>query len=426
MSIWVQKFGGTSVGSVERIKHVAGIIAKAARQGQQIVVVVSAMNGETTRLMQLGREMAKSPHPREYDALLATGEQVSASLLAMCLQEMGLSACSYTGLQLPILTSNTHMRAQITEVALDKLNKALAAGRIPVITGFQGVTLDGDITTLGRGGSDITAVALAAALQASECQIYTDVDGVYSCDPRLVANARKLPCISMQAMLEMASAGAKVMQYHAMQLASKLNIPLRILSSFTQGEGTLISSQVDDIESASLSSATDVPTQVTGIAVALGQSCAYFQKVQDAQLLTDLLRAASADNIQLDFMYTTSERARDANLQADCCCVSYNDKPIMLGLLSSVENTSSGLGELLESDDHLAKLSIVGFNLEAATQLQHQAERLLEDGNIRIYATSRTPWRISWLIESACVEFVAKQLHRYFIEAPAKMRGLNG
>ena len=200
------------------------LLLKPAQHGQQIVVVVSAMNGETTRLMQLGREMAKSPHPREYDALLATGEQVSASLLAMSLQEIGLNARSYTGLQLPILTSNTHLRAQITEVALDKLNKVLAAGCIPVITGFQGVTPDGDVTTLGRGGSDITAVALAAALHATECQIYTDVDGVYSCDPRLVPNAHKLPVISMHEMLEMACAGAKG---HA--------VPSDVMRSQTQG-----------------------------------------------------------------------------------------------------------------------------------------------------------------------------------------------
>lgn len=240
MSLFVQKFGGTSVGTVERIKAVAKKVAGFRDQGHDIVVAVSAMSGETNRLIALAKEMQATPDPREMDVLVSTGEQVTIALMCMALKDLGYDARSYTGTQVKILTDSSHMKARIQDIDVAPMKADLAAGRVVVVAGFQGVDENGNITTLGRGGSDTTGVALAAALKADECQIYTDVDGVYTTDPRVVSSAKRLERITFEEMLEMASLGSKVLQIRSVEFAGKYNVPLRVLSTFDDGPGTLI------------------------------------------------------------------------------------------------------------------------------------------------------------------------------------------
>jgi len=246
MSLIVQKYGGTSVGTVERIEAVAKKVAASHQEGNQLVVAVSAMSGETNRLIDLANEISSDTNLREMDVLVSTGEQVTIALLCMALQKLGIDALSYTGSQVRILTDNAHGKARIKEIDSHRLQGALQAGKVVVVAGFQGVDEEGNITTLGRGGSDTTAVALAAALQADECQIYTDVDGVYTTDPRLVSDARRLDKITFEEMLEMASQGSKILQIRSVEFAGKYSVPLRVLSSFEEGPGTLISLEEDD------------------------------------------------------------------------------------------------------------------------------------------------------------------------------------
>ena len=238
VALLVQKYGGTSVGSVERIQHVADKIIAMRKQGHDIVVAVSAMSGETNRLIGMAKEMQARPSPREMDVLVSTGEQVTIALLAMALEERGQAARSYTGWQVRMHTDSTHTKARIENIDGDKIHADLAQGKVVVVAGFQGADQDNNITTLGRGGSDTTAVALAAALKADECQIYTDVDGVYTTDPRVEPNARRLDKITFEEMLEMASLGSKILQIRSVEFAGKYNVPLRVLSTFTDGEGT--------------------------------------------------------------------------------------------------------------------------------------------------------------------------------------------
>src|SRR5258705_4760122 len=248
MALIVQKFGGTSVGTTERIKSVAGRISAFKAAGHQLVVVVSAMSGETNRLVALAKEIQPDPDPREYDVVLATGEQVTIGLLCMALLERGVKARSYTGGQVSILTDSSHTKARIRKIDEERIRADLADGRIVVVAGFQGVDAEGNVTTLGRGGSDTTAVALAAALKADECQIYTDVDGVYTTDPRIVPEARRLKSVTFEEMLEMASLGSKVLQIRSVEFAGKYRVPLRVLSSFEDGPGTLITYEDSNME----------------------------------------------------------------------------------------------------------------------------------------------------------------------------------
>ncbi len=253
MALIVQKYGGTSVGTTERIRNVAAKVKKLHDQGDQIVVVVSAMSGETNRLIGLSSEISAQPSPREMDVLVSTGEQVTIALLSMALQEIGCDARSYTGAQVHILTDSAHSKARIQDIDDARVRADLNAGRVVVVAGFQGVDENGNITTLGRGGSDTTAVAMAAALKADECQIFTDVDGVYTTDPRVEPKARRLDKITFEEMLEMASLGSKVLQIRSVEFAGKYNVPLRVLSSFEDGEGTLITFEDDDMEKAKIS-----------------------------------------------------------------------------------------------------------------------------------------------------------------------------
>ncbi|MCK5480834.1 MAG: aspartate kinase, partial [Gammaproteobacteria bacterium] len=253
MALIVQKYGGTSVGSTERIEHVADKVMDSRAKGNDVVVVVSAMSGETNRLLALAEDISDHPTPRELDVLLSTGEQVTIALLSMALEKRGCAARSYTGSQVHIRTDSTHNKARIREIEDKRIHADLAAGRVVVVAGFQGVDDNGNITTLGRGGSDTTAVALAAALKADECQIYTDVDGVYTTDPRLVPEARRLDRITYEEMQEMASLGSKVLQIRSVSFASRYNVPLRVLSSFEEGEGTLITCEDKEMEQALIS-----------------------------------------------------------------------------------------------------------------------------------------------------------------------------
>ena len=248
MSLIVQKYGGTSVGSIEKIGHVADKVAARAKSGDKIVVAVSAMSGETNRLIALAQEISAKPHARELDVIISTGEQVTIALLTMALLDRGCDARSYTGAQIRMVTDNAHGKARIKKIKSKKMKADLDAGRVVVVAGFQGVDEKGNITTLGRGGSDTTAVAIAAALNADECQIYTDVDGVYTTDPRVEPKARKLDRITFEEMLEMSSLGSKVLQIRSVEFAGKYNVPLRVLSAFEEGEGTLIALEDDGVE----------------------------------------------------------------------------------------------------------------------------------------------------------------------------------
>jgi len=301
MSLLVQKYGGTSVGSVERIQAVADRVYKTTQQGNQVVVVVSAMSGETNRLLALADEISDRPLPRELDVLVSTGEQVTTALLCMALSELGQEARSYTGRQAGILTDDSYNKARINEINTDAVMKDLNEGRVVVLAGFQGVNEAGDVTTLGRGGSDTSAVAMAAALKADECQIYTDVNGVYTTDPRVVSNARKLDKITFEEMLEMASLGSKVLQIRSVEFAGKYNVALRVLSSFEEGEGTLIT--IDEDEGLEQDEAQ---LTVRGVPDTPGIAYRILGAVADANIEVDMIvQNISGDNVT-DFTFTVN------------------------------------------------------------------------------------------------------------------------
>ena len=311
MSLLVQKYGGTSVGSVERIKAVAGRVYKATSASHKVVVVVSAMSGETNRLLGLADEISSTPLPRELDVLVSTGEQVTTALLCMALSELGQEARSYTGRQAGIETDDVYNKARINNIDTTAVMKDLERGCVVVLAGFQGVNEDGDVTTLGRGGSDTSAVAMAAALNADECQIYTDVDGVYTTDPRVVANARKLDRITFEEMLEMASLGSKVLQIRSVEFAGKYNVTLRVLSSFEEGEGTLITIDEENaVEQALISgiafSRDEAQITIRGVPDTPGIAFQIVGAVADANIEVDMIvQNVSGDNVT-DFTFTVN------------------------------------------------------------------------------------------------------------------------
>jgi aspartate kinase len=314
VALLVQKFGGTSVGSLERIGQVADKVQGFCRDGHRVVVVVSAMSGETNRLLGLAHEIQAQPVPRELDALLATGEQVTTALLAMALQERGQAAKSYTGAQVRILTDDAHTKARIREIDDRRLHADLEAGNVVVVAGFQGVDEHGNITTLGRGGSDTTAVALAAALKADECQIYTDVDGVYTTDPRIVDGARRLDRITFEEMLEMASMGSKVLQIRAVEFAGKYNVPLRVLHSFQDGPGTLISFEEDNaMETPTIAGIAfnrdEAKLTILGVPDMPGVAHRILGPIGDANIEVDVIVQNVAEDNSTDFTFTVGRRS---------------------------------------------------------------------------------------------------------------------
>jgi aspartate kinase len=400
MSLIVQKYGGTSVGSIERIQHVADKVIATQKQGHQVVVVVSAMSGETNRLVELANSMSRNIPVRELDVLLSTGEQVTIALLAMALIDRGSKARSYTGHQVHIRTDSAHNKARILDIDNARVQKDLDDGNIVVVAGFQGQDEHGNITTLGRGGSDTTAVAMAAALKADECQIYTDVDGVYTTDPRVVPAARRLDRITFEEMLEMASLGSKVLQIRAVEFAGKYNVPLRVLSSFEEGSGTLITYEEDDMEQALISGIAfnrdEAKLTILGVPDQPGVAYRILGPIGKANIEVDMIIQNVGADGTTDFTFT----------------VHRNDYQKALDVLNA---TSKELGAReVSGDNAIVKVSLVGVGMRshagiASTMFEALAKEAI---NIRMISTSEI--KISVVIDEKYLELGVRALHSAF------------
>lgn len=400
MALIVQKYGGTSVGSLERIQNVAKKVAKFVDEGHQVVVVLSAMTGETNRLIEMAKVMQERPSRREMDVLLTTGEQVTIALLSMALQQNGYDAISYTGWQVPIQTDEVHTKARIDSINAQKIRDQLEIGKVVVVAGFQGVTANGDISTLGRGGSDTTAVALAAALKADECQIYTDVDGVYTTDPRMVPEARRLDTITFDEMLEMASLGAKVLQIRSVEFASKYKVPLRVLSSLQEGGGTLITSEDETMEKPLISGIAfnrdEAKLQILGVPDKPGVAYAILGPVSDANIEIDMIIQNQGQDGTTDFTFT----------------VHRNDRAQALDILNQVAK-ELGARQVV-SDDTIAKVSLVGVGMRSHVGIASRMFKTLADQNINIQMIATTEIKISVVINESQLEAAVKSLHQKF------------
>ena len=400
MALIVQKYGGTSVGSAERIKNVAKRVAQTRAEGHDVVVVVSAMSGETNRLVALAHEMQEFPDPREMDVVLATGEQVTIGLLAMALKNIGVDAKSYTGWQVAVQTDNAHTKARIDHIDGDKIHADLKAGKIVIVAGFQGITADGDISTLGRGGSDTSAVALAAALKADECQIYTDVDGVYTTDPRVVPEARRMSTISFEEMLELASLGSKVLQIRSVEFAGKYQVRLRVLSSLQEGgEGTLITFD-ENMEKA----------VVKGIAFDKNQARINVRGVSDKPGIAYQILGAVADaNIEVDMIIQNvgAEGTTDFSFT-----VPRGDYRQTLDLMNGLKE-SLGAAEV-NGDDTVCKVSIVGVGMRSHSGVAATMFRSLAEEGINIQMISTSEIKVSVLIDEKYMELATRVLHKAF------------
>jgi len=401
MALIVQKFGGTSVGTVERIESVADKIASFRAQGHEIVVAVSAMSGETNRLIGLAKAIEEQPSPRELDVLVSTGEQVTIALLSMALNKRGCEARSYTGSQVRILTDSSHNKARIKQIDEQNIRSDLDAGRVVVVAGFQGADEAGNITTLGRGGSDTTAVALAAALSADECQIYTDVDGVYTTDPRVVDSARRLDRITFEEMLEMASLGSKVLQIRAVEFAGKYNVPLRVLHSFQDGPGTLISLEEDD--------AMESP-EISGIAFTRDEAKLSILGVPDTPGIAYLiLGPVSEANIEVDVIVQNvgADKTNDITFT-----VQRNDLAKAEEILRS---TAKELGAReVVIDSKIAKVSIVGVGMRSHAGIASKMFKALADVSINIQLITTSEIKISVVIDEKFLELGVRSLHSAF------------
>jgi aspartate kinase len=404
MALIVQKYGGTSVGNIERIEKVAEKVIGWRERGHQMVVVVSAMSGETDRLIGLAKSIAPRPDPRELDVLLATGEQVTIALLCIALEKRGCPARSYTGGQVRILTDNAFNKARIEDVEIDAMRADLNAGRIVVVAGFQGVDEAGNITTLGRGGSDTTGVALAAALKAEECQIYTDVDGVYTTDPRVVPEARRLDRITFEEMLEMASLGSKVLQIRSVEFAGKHNVPLRVLSTFQEGPGTLITFEeafeAEPMEKVLISGIAfnrdEAKLTVLGVPDRPGIAYSILGPVSDANIEVDMIIQNIGHDGTTDFTFT----------------VHRNDYERTLEILKE-HATHLGAREV-SGDTRIAKLSLVGIGMRShAGVASKMFQALAREGiNIRMISTSEI--KISVVVDEKYLELGVRALHEAF------------
>jgi aspartate kinase len=401
MALIVQKYGGTSVGSIERIRNVAERVAKFKMLGHQVVVVVSAMAGETNRLIGLAKEINKDPDPRELDVLVSTGEQVTIALLAMALKDLGLKAKSYTGWQVPIRTDNAFTKARIEHIDDQALRADLDSGHVVVVAGFQGVDADHNITTLGRGGSDTTGVALAAALKADECQIYTDVDGVYTTDPRIVPEARKLDRITFEEMLELASLGSKVLQIRSVEFAGKYKVKLRVLSSFEdEGEGTLITFEEESMEQPIISGIAfnrdEAKCTILGVPDRPGIAASILGPIADANIEVDMIVQNVGANNTTDFTFT----------------VHRNDLKKALGVLEGVKS-AIGAREII-GDDKIAKVSIVGVGMRTHAGVASKMFRALAAENINLQMISTSEIKISVVVEDKYMELAVRALHQAF------------
>lgn len=400
MALIVQKYGGTSVGSVERIQEVAKKVIQYRKDGHDIVVVVSAMSGETNRLLALAKEINLDPRGRELDVLLSTGEQVTIALLSMTLEQMGMPAQSYTGSQVKILTDDAHNKARIMQIDDEKMRQDLSDGKVVVVAGFQGCDEQGNITTLGRGGSDTTAVALAAALKADECQIYTDVDGVYTTDPRVVPEARRLDHITFEEMLEMASLGAKVLQIRSVEFAGKYNVPLRVLSSFTEGGGTLITSEEPSMEQALISGIAfnrdEAKLTILGVPDQPGVAYKILGPIAKKNIEVDMIIQNTGHDSTTDFTFT----------------VHRNDYQTALKLL---KETSESMGAReVTGDEHIAKISLVGVGMRSHAGIASTMFETLAQENINISMISTSEIKISVVVDEKYLELGVRALHKAF------------
>ncbi len=400
MALIVQKYGGTSMGSVERIENVAEKCIAAQKAGNDVIVTVSAMSGETNRLIALAHDIHKRPSPREMDVLMSTGEQVSIALLAIAIEKRGVPAVSYTGAQVKILTDSAHMKARIKGIDSENIRRDLDAGKIVIVAGFQGVDEHGNITTLGRGGSDTTAVALAAALHADECQIYTDVDGVYTTDPRVEPKARKLDRITFEEMLEMASLGSKVLQIRSVEFAGKYKVPLRVLSSFEDGEGTLISLEEENpVESAI----------ITGIAFSRDEAQVNVVDVPDQPgIAYQILAPVGAANINVDMIIQ--------NIGIDgkndfTFTVPRGDYDTTVEILRKTFPPETGV---VIHGSNIAKVSIVGVGMRSHAAVASTMFQALAKEGINIHIISTSEIKISVGIDEKYLELAVRALHEAF------------
>ena len=402
MALIVQKYGGTSVGTTDRIKNVARRVAKWQAQGHQVVVVVSAMSGETNRLIAMAREIQANPDPRELDVIASTGEQVTIGLLSMALKDIGVDAVSYTGWQMPMITDSAYTKARIQSIDDKRMRADLDAGRVVVVAGFQGIDESGSLTTLGRGGSDTSAVAIAAALKADECQIYTDVDGVYTTDPRVVPEARKLSTITFEEMLEMASLGSKVLQIRSVEFAGKYKVKLRVLSSFEEeGEGTLITFEEDEnMEKAVVSGIAfdrnEARINVKGVPDKPGIAYQILGPVADANIEVDMIIQNMGESGTTDFSFT----------------VPRGEYQKALTILRDVQ-THVGAAKV-DGDDKIAKVSIVGVGMRSHTGIASTMFRTLAEEGINIQMISTSEIKVSVLIDEKYLELGVRVLHKAF------------
>jgi len=401
MALIVQKYGGTSVGTPERIKAVADRVKRFVDRGDQVVVVVSAMSGETNRLVALSQAVSSNPHPREMDVLLSTGEQVTIALLTLALQEQSLDARSYLGSQVKILTDDAHGKARIKAIDGESILTDLNAGKVAVVAGFQGIDADGNITTLGRGGSDTTAVAVAAALNADECQIYTDVDGVYTTDPRVVDSARRLEQITFEEMLEMASLGSKVLQIRAVEFAGKYQVPLRVLSSFEEGPGTLISIDDNkDMEAPLVSGIAfnrdEARVVIRGVPDTPGVAYKILGPVSDANVEVDVIVQNVAADGTTDLTFTVHRNELDkAQAITEDIAKQLNAREVAV-------------------DGSICKVSLVGVGMRSHAGIASQMFKTLADVGINIELITTSEIKISVVIEEKYMELAVRALHTAF------------
>ncbi len=400
MTLIVQKYGGTSVGSIERIEAVADKVKRAHDLGKDLVVVVSAMSGETNRLVALAQEVSATPIPRELDVLLSTGEQVTIALLSMALGKRGCPARSYTGGQVHILTDSAHNKARIRDIDAARVKADLEVGRVVVVAGFQGVDEQGNITTLGRGGSDTTAVAMAAALEADECQIFTDVDGVYTTDPRVEPRARRLDRITFEEMLEMASLGSKVLQIRAVEFAGKYNVPLRVLSSFEEGTGTLITLEDEQMEQAKISGIAfnrdEAKLTILGVPDQPGVAYRILGPVADANIEVDMIVQNIGEDETTDFTFT----------------VHRSDYAKALELLKRTAEELDAREVL--GDDAIVKVSLVGVGMRSHAGIASTMFQALAKENINIRMISTSEIKVSVVMDEKYLELGVRALHEAF------------
>jgi aspartate kinase len=400
MALFVQKFGGTSVGTLDRIHRVAERVQQTSSAGHQVVVVLSAMSGETDRLMRLAHDVTSQPDDRELDVLLSSGERVTIALLAMALRSRGVNARSFTGRQVGIVTNSSHTRARISKIMASPVQQALSEGVVPVVAGFQGVNERSEVTTLGRGGSDLTAVALAASLQADRCMIFTDVDGVYTADPNIVPTARKIHKLSYEEMLELASLGAKVLQARSVEFAAKYGVPVEVKSSFQEGEGTLVTHEDADMERAVVSGVTGDRNQakitVIGVPDRPGIAADLFSVVAGSSISVDMIIQNVSQGSLADISFT----------------IPRTDLPRALPML---EKTKTELGaQDIEVKDEIAKVSIVGVGMRSHSGVASRMFQTLSKNGINILMISTSEIKISCVLEKRDLDSAISALHKEF------------